>query len=254
MSFCEIIKKSIVDWLQEKIIIEDEGERQCRLIMPLMSGDGDLMEFTITEKNSGIIRITDEGETFAKLFTLGIEKEKSPKRREIVTTVANTFEINISEEEIFVLTKYGELGDAVTRIISALYGINYLTYTSRPYTPPRFREMVDKFLVEEDIPHEDYGRIKGFAVEHTVDFVLCNGDFLLDALHAAHAQTALTIVDSASIRSIDIKKKYEEKKETAVIYNDELGVWDTKRFDLLETYVDHVIPWTQKSELIEIIA
>ena len=51
-----------------------------------------------------------------------------------------------------------------------------------------------------------------------------------------------------------IEKKYEEKKETAVIYNDELNVWDTKRFDLLETYVDHVIRWTRKGELIEVIA
>ncbi|MBN1762207.1 MAG: DUF1828 domain-containing protein [Methanomicrobia archaeon] len=254
MSFCDIIKKNTVDWFQEKIIIEDEGEKACRLIMPLMSGDGDLIEFTISEKSNGIIRISDEGETFAKLFTLGFEIEKSSKRLEIVKTLANTLEVNISEEEIFVLTKFEKLGDAVTRIISALYGINYLTYTIHPYTPPRFREMVDKFLVEEDIPHDDNVKIEGYAVEHTVDFVLSSGHFLLDALHAAHPYRASIVVDSAAVKSIDIKKKYEEKKETAVIYNDELDVWDTKRFDLLGTYVDHVIPWTQKGELIEILA
>jgi len=254
---CNHIKNLLSNYIDESIKVES-GKKECNLIFPIFGHDSDLIDFYIRESDEKNYRyyITDKGETIATLYTLGVEMKDDGTRNEILQSIGHGLNVLIKNDEIIAYANDNDLGLTLSKIISAILGVQYLRYISRPIHIPTFKRDVKIFLDDNRPDYAENVPIKGYSGEFKFHFSYIQQDLYIDTLYATQVRDAQLISDEICLKKIDIKEIHPAIK-IAAIYDDvdkiAKNVWKEPALKIMNNYLDRCIPWSKKEKLLEII-
>ncbi|MCR8961618.1 DUF1829 domain-containing protein [Brevibacillus halotolerans] len=166
------LKNNYLNWLREKIILNDLGSA-IEITTPLLDRHNDHLQiFVIPQGNE--FKITDDGYIINDLLMSGCDIGSSKKRREILQTILNGYGVSrSSDDELFVISKIEDFPQKKHMLLQAMISVNDMFVTSKPTIQSLFYEDVENLLDEHDIRYTDNVNFTGkSSYIHKFDFVV----------------------------------------------------------------------------------
>jgi hypothetical protein len=200
------------------ILPHDNG---CRLIIPFTRQDGGYIEFILSQKAPGEVRITDDCGTSDYLFLNGLTLEANDELLGDAENIATRHHVSFVSSELSVTVREEKIGDGLHRLISAALELGDLIYKRRQRAISVFDEEVEAFFLSREIPVERRYDIRGKTATHNVGFYI-NGQFnwLAEALSIRSVQSARTRGRLIAFQWLDIRNLVKEKYTYTVILDD----------------------------------
>lgn len=254
---CEHIKKLLSEFFNESIKIESDG-KGCQIVFPIFGSDNDLLSLYVkksSEKNYQYY-ITDNCDTISELYTLGVEIRENSLAKEILDSIEHGLNVSIKKNEIIAYANENDLGLVISRIMSAILGIEYIRYTSRPSHIPSFRRDVKIYLTENRPDYYENIPIEGESGIFEFDFGYVDQELFLDTLYATIPREASHVTSETIVKRFDTKEIKPKSKVIAIfddVDKETKEVWQGNPLHFMEHFLDDYIPWSKKEKLLEII-
>src|SRR5258708_15110106 len=245
---CSTLLHNYLEFMEQGFeIIEVDGE--CQVTTPFWRPDGD--HISIYAKASGeSVRLTDHGETFDWLFSVGAEVDGDNKRGELMQRLATRYGITVFREELLLEANLVEIGSAVHRFLSAITSMCQLVLLRQQRGKTTFKDEVTLFLLENHQVFSSNYKVQGKTMEHKIDFYLDSGrNILAEALTATSLSAASDGVKKVSFEWVDIAGGNENAGYRKIVIIDDSGekwdnFWSADKVRIpLEFYSDQIIRW-----------
>lgn len=227
-------------------------ERRIRIVTPYLYPDNDLIEVFVEEPAPNRVRITDLGETLRHLHAQGFDVTGTPKRMQMVETIAAGTGVDLARGE---LAKEGEitnLGEILFDVLAAARGVSDLILTSRAYEPATFKEEVGRFLEENQVPYESKVKLTGESGKrYTVDFGLVEVGRYVHTLSPGQMAGLQTVVNRVFRTWSDCNGSLGRKSKVSFL-NDEDFVWSQPEVALLGR-VSTIAYWSRRDEILPML-
>lgn len=102
------------------------GQGGWRIITPYWRPDGDAIEFFVLPDAEGLLRLSDEGQTFDWLFAVGLEAEPNSGRRALIERLAERCGVQLHHGDLQMVASADGLGEAIDRFLNLLREISLL--------------------------------------------------------------------------------------------------------------------------------
>ncbi len=245
--------RTIKDMLQKQLSpLFDCREEAGRLVVvtPFEYPDGDLMEFYVTQEGENLV-VSDLAETLSTLAAYRFEVESTPKRRKLFESVVNGLGVHYFQGEIRVpISSENEIVPALLRLSQAALRTSDLLFTSRFGAGTTFKEEVEEYLTEKQLPHQTDYRASGRSGQlYTVDFYIERRQpILLEALSTASSGYAEQIVNRAVRMWYDLRR-VDGRFGYATVLDDSENVWREQHIEILSSLSELVV-WSEREKLI----
>ncbi len=228
-----------------------EEDDYLKITTPYLYPDGDYIDLYLVELPTGLY-LTDLGETIGYLADHGIRLEQSPKRRKAVEDVLLTHGVEMFRGELRVpLDTWEKAAWAVTRLSQAIVQISDLVFSLRLGALSTFKEEVEEYWIESQIPYEaDYRVIGGSGETYTVDFYISlpRRPWLVETLSSQSRGYANTLV-SRVIRTWHDLLRADGRYGYVSLVDDSTDVWKAEWFDQLAA-LSEVVVWSERERLL----
>jgi len=217
-------------------------EGRYKIVGPFLRPDGDYIEVEAIPQNDGKILLTERGESLDYLYSIGLRMNTEEFKRTL-SLIARQNNIELSREELFILTEKEKIGESLYKLINAIFTVCCLSYRKR-LTIPRFKQkgietIVRDFLKKEGIHFiEDY-TVEGKLIPHAFRFYVNERKpTLIQPLSPKDEEDALNEAMILGFEWIDIMERHPYYERVVII--DDLGkkeaFWDDRALKVLEAY------------------
>ena len=117
--------------LESGFQLEMPGEEGW-LITPFERPDGDYIELQLSSEDDGRVTISDCGDTTNFLFASGLDVD-SQSLRDSLSTIASSYSVDITENEICLSVSQDRLGEGLHRLLNAIQTVNQLACALQVY-------------------------------------------------------------------------------------------------------------------------
>ncbi|MGQ9626585.1 MAG: DUF1828 domain-containing protein [Anaerolineae bacterium] len=250
---CEQWKEKVLSSLPILFVCQEE-KRGLRISTPYLYPNGDYIDLYLVETPTGLY-LTDLGETMGYLADCGISPEQSPKRLKVINDILLTQGIERFRGELRVpIEDEKKITWSVTRLSQAIVQISDLIYSLRLSALISFKEEVEEYLIEKDIPYEtNYLAIGGSGEYFTVDFHIPvpKRSWMMETL-SSQSQTGANLVVSKVIRMWHDLRRVNGRYGYISLIDDSAEVWKTEWFDQLADFSE-VITWSEREKLLRVL-
>lgn len=255
---CEDIKKLITDFFNESIKVEANG-KECLVVFPIFGSDNDLINFYVRKSSEKKYQyyITDCCETISKLYTLGVEIKEEGMAKEILDSIEQGLNVSIKDNEIIAYANDDDIGLIISKIMSAILGVEYIRYISKPRHIPMFKKDVKIYLNEIRPEYYENISVEGKSGEtFEFDFGYLDQEMYIDTLYATTPREALHLTDYTIVKKFDMGE-LKQKSKVVAIYDDvdkeAKDVWKGNPLYVMNHFLDEIVPWSKKEKILEII-
>ena len=112
------IVDTYLDHLRQQFVTEPQHDG-VQIVTPIWRMDGSPIEVFVYDENEQI-RLSDNGQTLAWLFSVGIDLEEHPELRATLFQIAQQQAITIEDGVIEVCAETGSTGAALDRLLTVL--------------------------------------------------------------------------------------------------------------------------------------
>ncbi len=143
-----------------------------RMATPFRYPDGSQIDLFLQKSSGSEWLLSDLGQTTSYLLDLNVKPWTTKKRKQLLSDICQTlgiaqdggqFQIALDESRL-----PSELQTSIVRLAQGSIRIADLAFTQRLRTASVFREEVEEFLVNYDLPYEENIKLKG-QFENTVE-------------------------------------------------------------------------------------
>lgn len=252
---CANLVESYISYLEKNFEVKP-FDRDCLIVTPFPGLDGDHIEVRIFEHNGKIV-LTDDGLTLDSLFLGGLNlPDKSTARQYLLNTALNTNRAYLLDNEIAVnVAPDRDPGEALMRLIRAITSIQHLAYTIRGASVQLFKEQVADYLKENQIPFTPDFTVTGKTKDHRFDFVIPERPrlTLIKTCSTGNRSYARRLATDVAFGYADLARAQVDFEGITIVDDDE-DVWDEQSLTMLREYSHKLIPWSDRSLLIEYVA
>jgi len=234
----------------------DCREQDGRLVIetPIEYPDGDHVELYVVEESGGLV-LTDLAETVRVLGNYNFDLKRSPKRFRLFEDILRAHDVHYFQGCLRIPIRSPEnLPQALMRMVQAVLGVSDLLFTMRFGAGTAFKEEVEEFLIEHEIPYElDYKVVGRSAHAYTVDFYIERvKPHLVETLSSAAAGPAEILVNSTVRMWFDLKR-INGRFGYISLLDDSADVWKASHLDILSD-LSEVIVWSERKRLLEALS
>jgi hypothetical protein len=192
--------------------------------------DGSSVDLFIERENgllAGLepVKLTDFGNTFSWLGQVGVDPQKSPRRREIVKDVLTTYDVREAGGALELRVPRADLATGIVRLGQACLRIADIVYTLRVPSVSQFSEEMEEFLGEAGLDYESGAQIS------VRDDVNVKVDF---RVRGVRAESAVMLLSAETKVAHYAKQKAEH---VFVVFSD-LGEWSGQRITAFDDRTD----------------
>ena len=247
--------QSIKEMLQKQLspLFEcHEQEGRFVIVTPFEHPDGDLIEFYVTEENGQLV-LSDLAETLATLAAYRFDVESTPKRRKLFESVIQSLGAHYFRGEIRVpLVSQEDLVPTLMRLSQAALRTSDLLFTSRYGAGTTFKEEVEEYLTERQLPHQaDYKLTGRSGQTYTLDFYIeLRQPLVLEALSTASSGYAEQLV-SRTVRMWYDLKRVDGRFAYGTILDDSENVWKEQHLEILSS-LSELLVWSEREKLAQL--
>lgn len=248
---CQRVREMLQAQLSPMFDCREENGRLV-IVTPFEHPDGDLMEFHVTQEGGQLV-VSDLAETLATLAAYRFDVESTPKRRKLFESVIRDLGAHYFQGEIRLpLVSPDELVPALMRLSQAALRTSDLLFTSRYGAGTTFKEEVEEFLAERNVPHETDYKLTGRSGQtYTLDFYIERRQPLaLEALSTASSGYAEQLV-SRTVRMWYDLKRVDGRFVYATVLDDTEDVWKEQQIEIL-TSLSELVVWSEREKLAEL--
>ncbi len=252
---CQTLLETIRQELPLLYTCEEVAPGRLRLHTPFLYPNGDYIDLYLEETPAGLY-LTDLGETLGYLSDHNISFRQSSKRQKTLNDILLTHGVELFQGELRLRLDAAprDLAWAVTRLGQAAVQVADLAYTMRLGTLATFREEVEEFWIDANIPYEANHRVVGGSGEvHTIDFYLPRRrPILVETLSSATSSYASILVSKVvriwhDILRVDGRYRYFS------ILDDPADVWRPEWIDQM-AQLSEVLVWSERDRMRELLA
>ncbi|HXG33897.1 MAG TPA: DUF1828 domain-containing protein [Bryobacteraceae bacterium] len=230
-----------------------EEDGRVVIVTPLEYPDGDLMEFYLIQDAEGLV-VTDLAETVATLAAYRFDVESTPKRRKLFEGVLQAQGVHWFRGELRLLVESErEIAPAVIRLSQAALRTTDLLFTARFGAGTTFKEDVEEYLVEHEIPYQaDYKTTGRSGQTYTVDFYIerKRQPILMQTLSTGAPSYAEQLVSRAVRMWYDLRRINGRFAYTTLLDDCE-KVWTKEHLEILESLSELVV-WSERHRLLDL--
>ena len=226
-----------------------EQNGSLAIVTPFEYPDGDLIEFYLIEE-AGQLVLTDFAETLATLASFKFDVESTPKRRKLFESVVQDLNVHYFQGELRVpVASERELVPALVRLGQVALRTSDLLFTSRFGAGATFKEEVDEYLTEKELPHQVDYKVSGRSGQlYTLDFYIERPQpLLLEALSTVSSGYAEQVVNRTVRMWYDLKR-VDGKFKYCTVLDDTEDVWKEQHFEILNS-LSELIVWSDRERI-----
>jgi len=246
---CERWKAEALNALPILFACQEEDDR-LKITTPYLYPDGDYIDLYLVELPTGLY-LTDLGETMGYLADHGISPKQSPKRRKIINDVLLTQGVELFRGELRVpFNDWDKAAWAVMRLSQAIVQISDLVFSLRLSALTTFKEEVEEYWIESQIPYDvDYPVIGGSGESYTVDFYIPvpHRSWLVETLSSQSRSYANTLV-SRVVRIWHDLLRVDGRYGYISLIDDSTDVWKAEWLEQLAA-LSEVVIWSERERL-----
>lgn len=251
MSWINELMDNYYSFLREKTVItESPNSNWIEISTPFTGLFNDTLDI-FAKKDGQKIILSDDGNTMRNLELSGMEITRSPKRKQLLDSILNNYDIKIIGEEFLTEATEKDFAQKKLNLLSAISEANDLYFLARHTVASVFRDDVKSYLDEQELVYTPHFISKGSTgLEFTFDFQL------------AYKKSEIVIKSFNSINKMnlpqflftwdDIKKVRERQAEKDVIglamINDVDRDINDEYLEALESKGAKYILWSKRNE------
>ncbi len=241
--------KEYYQWLFNKVdVLELEESEWVITGTPFENFMGDLIDLYIKISGNEII-ISDGGETLSNLEFVGVNINKSKRRKQIFENIIMTYGILTDGKSLFVKATEKDFVKKKHQLIQAILQISDMFLLTKENVASIFKEDVKNFLEEEDIPFTEDILLRGKSgLEFNIDFLVFskNTEKIIKATNNPNKNTIATFLFAWE----DVKEIREKKKalDAIMIFNDTNKKIPEEYLTALEQKNAYYILWSERYE------
>lgn len=249
---CQNLVNSYIDWLRQKIIIEDIKD-VCEITTPFLDRHNDQIQVYIKKSDDGFI-LTDDSYTITDLRLSGCEFN-TEKRLQMLHSILNGFGVHLVDDELMIETRPNNFPQKKHDLLQTILAVNDLFVMAAPTVAGIFREDVERYLSMNKVRFTPSVKFTGKSgLDHSFDFVIpasqTKPERILKAISRPNRQYISLLIFSwteiAEVRAPD---------STAYSFlNDTDNKVSPDLINALQQYRIKSIQWSQRDKYIEELA
>ncbi len=249
---CRDLVSTYVDWLRQKITVEQVGE-VCEITTPFLDRHNDQIQLYI-RKSDGALVLSDDGYTVRDLELSGFELN-SQRRRQLTGSILNGFGVQLRGDELVVEARPESFPQKKHNLVQAMLAVNDLYVTAAPVVASLFREDVERFLRAHEVrftPSVKFTGRSGF--DHFFDFVIPESRQRPERVLRAINHPNRTSISSLIFAWDDTRGVRASNATAYAIMNDTDKEINVDLTDALKHYDIRAVEWSQRERHIEELA
>lgn len=246
---CKSLIGNYLSWLKEELRVE-ELPSSCVIATPFLDRHNDEIEIYVEQDSDGQFFLTDDGTTLADLRHSGVEL-KTAKREAHLDKILNGFGVRLQGEELHVRTTATDFPQRKHNLVQAILAVNDMFVMGEETVLQLFKEDVEKFLRENQIPFFRDLKLSGHSgFDHKFDFGLMTGghEAVLQAVNRLTRDHAASL---AFMVADVVRARRGEGFSALAFLNDENTDLNAEHIDALRAYEIHPLRWSQRENAVE---
>ena len=249
---CQNLVNSYIEWLRQKISVEDINGI-CEITTPFLDRHNDHLQIYVKKSDSGLI-LTDDSYTITDLQLSGLEL-KTEKRRQILLSILNGFGVQLHGDELIVEAREDNFPQKKHNLLQAILAINDLWTMTEPMVASLFREDVERFLRSHEIRFTPTVKFTGKSgLDHSFDFVIPSSQLkperILRAINSPSRQNISLLIFSWT----EIEKVRASDSTAYGVLNDTEKQVSPDLVNALQQYNIKSLQWSSREEYIQELA
>ncbi|MFZ5632713.1 MAG: DUF1828 domain-containing protein [Bacillota bacterium] len=250
---CHDLVNSYIEWLRQKISVENINGDACEITTPFLDRHNDHLQIYVKRSGNGFL-LTDDGYTISDLRLSGCEFS-TEKRKQMLNNVLNGFGVRLINSELVVETRPDNFPQKKHNLLQAILAVNDLFVMAAPTVASIFREDVERFLRLHEIRYTPSVKFTGKSgFDHSFDFVIpasrVKPERILKTINRANKQNITLLIFSWT----DTKEVRAPDSTVYGILNDTEHEINPDLISALKQYGVDAIPWSRKDDYIEELA
>lgn len=239
-------------WLRENFRA-GEVEGGVVITTPFLDRHSDEIEIFLQKQNGGF-RIGDDGYTVRDLHFGGIDLGKGSRHEQLVR-ILNGYGVQLDGEELWVNATLNDFPQKKHNLVQAILAVDDLHVTAKEDVLQYFREDVEEFLRQQDIPLFRDVKLSGKSgLDHHFDIGLPSDarhpERVLKAINTLRRDTAMTF--AFSVEDVRNVRGHDALGAFAVV-NDAENPPAPEHLDALKNYGVVPILWSKRASARELI-
>ena len=245
------LKEKYINWLEDEISVNKIGE-YLEVTSPFLDRYNDYLQVYAKIQNDNEIIITDDSYTINNLKMSGIDFN-SIKRKQLLTTFINKYNINLKDDELIVKTNIDDFPRKILFLMQAMLNIDDMFMLSQNKVASIFLDDVTNFLDEKEIFYSKDVNFIGksgflYSYEYLIQRSKTQPERLCKVINNPNRQNFQNTIfmwnDTKETRNYDSK--------LIVFLNDENKI-DSNVMDGFKNYNVDTIPWSRKNDYINLL-
>lgn len=229
-----------------------------RVRTPFLYPDGDVIDLFLKEQ-SGVMTVSDLGETLRWLRAQRISSRRSPKQQKLIEDVCLNHSLEFYRGMLMARVKPGDkLGAIIMRAAQGALRVADIWFTMRTRSVETLSEEVELFLTEKQVPFERNQPLVGRSGRtwrpdfHTR---LPKHSSLVFVLSTGSRAAARNVTEHVLAAWYDLNQLRvgPEGLQFVSLFDDTMDVWSVEDFNLLKD-LSTVSRWSQPDELVATLA
>lgn len=219
----------------------------CVIVTPFLYPDSAHIEIYVEEKN-GRLLLTDEGETLANLFVMGLNLKDNSSLAQKVERIARLNGVRFADSTLFVEVAKDNAGEASRQLLNAIQATAYLIYTRSHRRRSTFNDQIEEFLLANRVKYERNFKAQGASASHRIPYYInSNRNVFLEPVSARTPNSARNVARRLGFQWADLERGNTSGRFTVVVDDREERwekVWsDNEALKIVRDYSDEVIRW-----------
>ncbi len=238
-------------WLKDKTFIkQNEQSEWISVTTPFIGIFNDPIEIFMKKENENIL-LSDDGVTLRNLELLGININRSPKRKEWLDFILLNYGISLNNNELNVVANHNNFPQKKHGLICAISEITDLETTSKHIVSSLFRENVRNLLDEQEIIYTPQFIAKGNSgIDFIFDFQIAgkNNELVLKSFNTLNRTNVPNYLFSLDDVKNNREKTSGKKLISIAIVNDTNKEIKKEYLNAIQDKKIDVILWSDKNK------
>jgi len=239
-------------WLRENLRA-GEADGGIVITTPFLDRHSDEIEIFLQKENGGF-RIGDDGYTVRDLHADGVDLGKGARREQVVR-ILHGYGVQLDGEELWVHATLNDFPQKKHNLVQAILAVDDLHVTAKEDVLQFFREDVEEYLRQQDIPLFRDVKLSGKSgLDHHFDIGLPSDarhpERVLKAINTLRRDTAMnfafSVEDVRNVRGHDALGAF-------AIVNDAEGLPAAENLAVLRNYGVVPILWSKRADARDLI-
>lgn len=246
MNIKEMIK-DYTDWLNSNFSAVKVGE-YYELTTPYLDRFNDCIQIYVRQEENGCFHLTDDGNIISNLELSGVSFDRSAKRKEMLSRIANSFGVSIKDKCLEIQATKSTYPQKKHMLLQAMMAIDDMFIAEPNAARSFFQEDVGLFLDSHDIFYSRDFSLVGktgsiYTYEYHIQRTKTKPEIFCKPINRMSESTRnLTLFNW-----IDTQEKRKDAGELVLFLNDEKSIQETD-LDAIQSYGIHFILWSQRQD------